>query len=425
VIFLVMAGLVALGVHAATVLASAAHAERALERLTADFRALRAADTFAGALARIEGHAARYASTRDPAWREAFEADGRRVDSALVALRAASLSGRDREIVDEIAAIEPRYLESAREVVGGAAPVAESAQSLLPRLQRLADEFVDIRAADLSKSADALDAQLERDRRSTYFTLAAVGVTSGLLALLLIGRVVAPLAQFRRALDALGRGRLGERVRVGGVDEVGALAAAFNHMAAQLEEERERLIVMSLTDALTGLANRRYFDRQLEREVARARRYRRALALIMVDLDHFKRLNDTHGHQAGDRVLADVARVIEREVRPSDAVARVGGEEFAVILSEASFATAVQVAERLRRAVAGRAPRPGGDGAADFVPITASFGVAVWAPGMEGKALFAAADEALYRAKQRGRNRVEAAGVLEPEQEHDVNDPRR
>jgi diguanylate cyclase (GGDEF)-like protein len=170
------------------------------------------------------------------------------------------------------------------------------------------------------------------------------------------------------------------------------------------EARYERL---ASTDALTGLRNRRSFVELAERELARARRYNAEVALVLIDLDHFKLVNDRHGHQAGDRVLANTAAILARELRDLDVIARHGGEEFAMLLPQTGTAGAVEVAERARRRLAEAVVTI--DGAA--IRITASMGVAAIAgPGATSlDDLLRRADAALYRAKGAGRDRVEVA----------------
>lgn len=178
------------------------------------------------------------------------------------------------------------------------------------------------------------------------------------------------------------------------------------YSGAQEEHYRET----SLHDALTGLYNSRYFWGRLEDECAFAQRHKRPLSLLIGDLDFFKRVNDTWGHQAGDRVLAAVAAAMMQARRRGDTVARVGGEEFAVILPETSLVEATHVAERLRAAVAALRFSFENPPVHEFV-VTMSFGAAVMAPELPVTPadLFARTDAAMYRAKQGGRDRVVAA----------------
>lgn len=163
----------------------------------------------------------------------------------------------------------------------------------------------------------------------------------------------------------------------------------------------ERMQQMAVTDGLTQLANRRSFDRALERELLRATRTDGRLSVVLLDIDHFKTLNDTHGHLIGDTVLRQVAAALRECGREYDTIARYGGEEFAAVLPGCSSALAVQVAERLRRAV---------QEASTDVPVTASCGVATYPyDGVDVSSLLGSADRALYSAKHAGRNVVFSA----------------
>lgn len=180
------------------------------------------------------------------------------------------------------------------------------------------------------------------------------------------------------------------------------LARRLRHGNLRIVEEqqlREKYQRYALHDELTGLYNRRWLDLALADQVAAYRRDGQPFSLIMIDLDHFKVLNDSHGHQAGDRCLSRVAHTIRSSLRPLDRAARFGGEEFAVILPETRAKEATVAAERLRRAVAdlGRSDEPS---------VTISLGVAQIGPGDDPERVIQAADQALYRAKQSGRNQV-------------------
>jgi len=177
-----------------------------------------------------------------------------------------------------------------------------------------------------------------------------------------------------------------------------------------IAEQNSGLLRAVQTDALTGVANRRCFDETLASTWQEAQLTGSALALIMIDIDDFKKFNDFYGHQAGDDCLRRVAAQLRGAARSSDIVARYGGEEFAVILPAASIATAAEAAERIRAAIA--AMRLGHEGIEDVATVTISLGVASVVPGTEqsAKRLIEIADLRLYAAKQAGRNRV---GVMD------------
>jgi two-component system cell cycle response regulator len=167
---------------------------------------------------------------------------------------------------------------------------------------------------------------------------------------------------------------------------------------------------MATTDALTGLLNRRAFVEAVERERARSDRHVFPMSLLLLDVDHFKRINDAHGHGCGDAVLQGVARVLESVARRSDFVGRWGGEEFVVALPQTGEAGARVAAERLRRALAA-ATHTGPQAESPSLQVTGSIGIASSEAPWSIDALIGAADEAMYAAKSRGRNRVESAAA--------------
>jgi diguanylate cyclase (GGDEF)-like protein/PAS domain S-box-containing protein len=175
---------------------------------------------------------------------------------------------------------------------------------------------------------------------------------------------------------------------------------------------RDTLREMALRDGLTGLYNRRYLEDVFNRELHRAERNGKPVAVVMIDIDHFKRFNDQHGHDAGDFVLSAVARAISNSIRPSDIACRYGGEELAVLLPETTLDCARDRVEDMRRAIRETNLTHAGQ---TLPAPTASFGVAVYpANGAKPADLLKAADQALYRAKQDGRDRVWVAGQSAP-----------
>jgi diguanylate cyclase (GGDEF)-like protein len=176
----------------------------------------------------------------------------------------------------------------------------------------------------------------------------------------------------------------------------------------ELREKNAQLEALSITDPLTGLANRRRLMARLEEEVVRARRYKTPLSVVMIDIDHFKQVNDTHGHAMGDEVLRNTGAMLKGSVRASDLAARYGGEELTLVLPHTDIPAAIQVAENLRVRFSELEHQ------LDGVTLTKTVSMGVAARDGQGEIpraedLLKHADEALYRAKQNGRNRVEVA----------------
>ncbi|VAW89827.1 diguanylate cyclase (GGDEF domain) with PAS/PAC sensor [hydrothermal vent metagenome] len=187
----------------------------------------------------------------------------------------------------------------------------------------------------------------------------------------------------------------------------------------------ERLKRQGLTDTLTAINNRRFFDQRLKEEVGLAKRNKRLLSCMLLDVDLFKNVNDTYGHQVGDLVLRDVAALIRAQMRGSDVLSRYGGEEFSALLSQADEEEALEVAERIRESIEQHLFSV--DGHADF-NVTISIGVTTFNPALNGEAamsmqgehLVGEADKALYAAKANGRNRVESASGLELQEDGNI-----
>jgi len=191
---------------------------------------------------------------------------------------------------------------------------------------------------------------------------------------------------------------LKEKTEPAGDQKNRLLSAVGEQLGIAIENVRlfEEKKTLSLHDPLTGLANRRYLDIILDRSFSTAKRYSTPLSVAMLDIDYFKKYNDEHGHQAGDRLLSVTANIISHQIRESDMAARFGGEEFIVVLPETAILQAKLVMERLRAVIGER------------TGVTISIGVAEMDGGvMDSATLIERADAALYRAKEKGRNRVE------------------
>jgi diguanylate cyclase (GGDEF)-like protein len=192
------------------------------------------------------------------------------------------------------------------------------------------------------------------------------------------------------------------QLRNGDLVKIGRTVFKFiagGNLEAEYHNEIYRLTTV---DGLTQISNRRFFEESIDREISRCRRYQRDLSLVLIDLDHFKSINDTYGHLAGDYVLKRFASTVRAKIRREDVFARYGGEEFALLLPEVDTVGATQMAEKVRRL----AERELFEFEGQQIAITLSLGVATLQKGHDSEALIAAADEKLYAAKTSGRNRT-------------------
>ena len=261
-------------------------------------------------------------------------------------------------------------------------------------------------SASLTRQAGQRIHDIERQLLWTVVVLVVLGVVTMGLVLGTVGRIVRSLDRLLAGLDGIGT-RRNFKVRIDDSrrDEFGTITRGINKLieiAGLAMDEQEAL---TLIDPLTGAMNRRGFDRQLVARTQRERAHRTPFCLVMIDVDHFKAINDGFGHPQGDAVLRQLADLLSAALRPDDVVARFGGEEFVALLAGCDAIDGLGVAEKLRLAVERH----------DFGfgrPVTASFGVAAWNEADSGQALVAEADAQLYGAKNAGRNRVWPAPVL-------------
>jgi diguanylate cyclase (GGDEF)-like protein len=271
----------------------------------------------------------------------------------------------------------------------------------------------------------------QRDRAEVFeawlkllqlFLLLAAGLTLlvGVVAYWMGRSIVTPLNSLIAAADGIARDDLTVQLRGAPSGEIGHLTRVFNMMTDRLRRshtelqaanrslqvQNQLLETLAVTDSLTGLYNRKKLGDFLADQFARFRRNHRPFAVLMLDLDHFKSINDNHGHVAGDEILADVAAILKQSVRSIDHVARYGGEEFVVVLVETASDAALDIAERIRSVV--EIPRLGASN--KLVSVTVSVGVAQSREGDNGpEEALARADHALYEAKRAGRNQVQYA----------------
>ena len=270
---------------------------------------------------------------------------------------------------------------------------------------------------------DVAYARIDQLRSSTLLLVSFLLIVVGTVAYFIGLFIVRPLDRLTVGATAVAGGDLSVDLPVTGRDEVGLLTGVFNGMVAELRanrakldeanavlrEQNAELEQISMTDALTSLFNRRYVMGEFEKEVNRAARHERNLAVLMMDVDKFKQYNDTWGHQAGDQVLMGMGVVIRDATREPDVPARYGGEEFIVLLPDCDIDGAIDAAERVRTRLAQEV--------FEGRQVTISIGAAEFPThGDTPKGLIAAADAALYDAKHAGRDRVMAAGQQSSEQ---------
>ena len=251
---------------------------------------------------------------------------------------------------------------------------------------------------------------------SLLWGIAAAAGLATLLGVLLSRGLSRSLSGLTRAVKRMQKGELRQEVPVQGKDEVAALATAFNAMSAQLAqsheelntshatilEQAEQLRELSIRDALTQLYNRRHFDEQANTLFNQAVRHKRPLALVICDIDHFKKINDTYSHAIGDTVLRHVGSILRKHMRLSDLVARYGGEEFVMAFPETGGPQAVALCDKLRALIEGF---PWHEVHPDL-KVTMSMGVYADIAAGSAETMLQKADALLYRAKESGRNRV-------------------
>lgn len=271
-------------------------------------------------------------------------------------------------------------------------------------------------AVSIKVSIDDYDKALSKATRNVVLAGAVILVfTLGLSWIFLMRVSIRPITELQKAAKIIGAGNLDHRITIKDGYEINELVKEFNVMAQKLGDRTEemklmnkRLIGLSVTDDLTQVFNYRYFYARLNEEVHRSMRSRALFSLVLMDIDNFKKYNDTYGHRQGDMILAKLAGLLKATLRSTDILARYGGEEFAAILPSTEKENAVLMGERLRKAV-----EEAEFISLDGVPlgrITVSVGVAAFlVDAKDGEELVKKADAACYVAKEKGKNRVERA----------------
>ncbi|MGC2856090.1 GGDEF domain-containing protein [Novispirillum sp. DQ9] len=402
----------------------------ALERMSALHHAATAVGRTALPLVRLAGEVDTLASAYRAAEADALLAEDGPARATAVARLAEVRARLDQRLADaagEDAALAQAVADWPDYVAGSEAVLALLAEgrrdaaiaafrAAAPRHAALGEALGALQAAGEAAQA-AARADIARAAEQTRWMMLSIGTGLMIIGVALVLLFEASLVAFARRLQvALKRGAAGEphapMPHVEHDDEFGDLARAVRSFVAGMDSQRRRemeLRAQAGTDELTRVANRRAFLERADDEISRALRYGHTLSLLMVDIDHFKQVNDAHGHAAGDAALVRMVDACRPGLREHDVLARLGGEEFVVLLPHTDAARALLVAERLREAVE-RSPV---ETAAGIFHITISIGSATLhhgdatgAPADSLSSLLERADKALYRAKRGGRNRV-------------------
>jgi len=240
-------------------------------------------------------------------------------------------------------------------------------------------------------------------RHRNIIIICCFSVLMGIVAYLLTRQIMVPLSALTRGAERVAEGDLDVRLPVRRNDEIGFATTVFNEMVAKLKLSQTKLEQLATTDSLTGLNNRKQVMSILRDHYAYYRRYEAKFSVLMLDVDHFKVVNDTYGHQAGDTVLKQVAEIFNENLRNVDSAGRYGGEEFLVILAESGVDESIQAAERIRKAVASHIFIH----EKQEIRVHISVGIGrIQKQDRDEQQVVGRADMALYRAKNEGRNRV-------------------
>ena len=272
-------------------------------------------------------------------------------------------------------------------------------------------------------------------RRLTIALVGGLIFCIGICAYIFGHSVVSPVRRLSKEAASVAAGNLDVDIPVTGLSEVSYLTQVFNHMVASLKQGREEISAannslletnkvlhrLSITDSLTGLYNRNHIMELLDREIARAARYNQPLAVLMLDIDYFKKVNDTYGHQTGDIVMGRLAKSLQESVRECDYAGRYGGEEFLIILPSSNILGGAVIAERIRHNIGSLQIPAGGQN----LSVTVSIGVACYPDhGDDVESIVRKADDALYATKANGRNCVSVSGRIESHHPSEGSDSR-
>lgn len=311
-------------------------------------------------------------------------------------------------------------------IVSTALPVDKSATLISPQetiglfaVPRLLKEFVNERQERVvgvsmplrhppwhllvTEKYDTIFSGLIQNRNRIILIAVLLTIAIGGIATIIASQIINPLQDLTKGVLRVAGGDLDVTVAIHRQDELGLVTEIFNIMISRLKENQQKLELMATTDFLTGLANRKQIMTDLAQEIEQYRRHGTKFSLLMMDIDHFKTVNDTHGHLVGDAVLVQLARIFKETLRILDSAGRYGGEEFLIVLGQTDMPQALQTAERIRLAVQQHIFT------CEDVTLHATISIGVAEMSDKDKTineLIDRADQALYDAKEHGRNRV-------------------
>ena len=352
-----------------------------------------------------------FAQTGDESYRDRFETAERDIAANL----------RDLEMITETYPSFDPVLEGVRqqwtlllEAASNVSPLPGGADQPLMRFESVIGE-TGKRVESIAESMRLLNEESHRQALETMERLDRFAAIAGVLALVFSGIGIFIIDQaLIRSTDKLVEGAMlvaggtrNREIEVQVPPELASVAQAFNTMLKQINQQENALSAAARADGLTGLYNRREFDRALDEAIAVSKESGEPFSLLMIDVDHFKQFNDTHGHLAGDDALRQVADTIELSARENDRAYRYGGEEFAMILPGLRTYEATAIAERLCNTIAAQTLiLPDGQ----KQTLTVSIGISVFSPRVSPPNIIELADRALYAAKMEGRNQVKVTG---------------
>ena len=352
-----------------------------------------------------------FAQTGDESYRDRFETAERDIAANL----------RDLEMITETYPSFDPVLEGVRqqwtlllEAASNVSPLPGGADQPLMRFESVIGE-TGKRVESIAESMRLLNEESHRQALETMERLDRFAAIAGVLALVFSGIGIFIIDQaLIRSTDKLVEGAMlvaggtrNREIEVQVPPELASVANAFNTMLKQINQQEDALSAAARADGLTGLYNRREFDRALDEAIAVSKESGEPFSLLMIDVDHFKQFNDTHGHLAGDDALRQVADTIELSARENDRAYRYGGEEFAMILPGLRTYEATAIAERLCNTIAAQTLiLPDGQ----KQTLTVSIGISVFSPRISPPNIIELADRALYAAKVEGRNQVKVTG---------------